>query len=215
MRFSPLCFLLCAALCIMQAPLIAAETVGPDIAVLRLDEVIRNSKVYIARVEQLKKEKAEAESQLGKMEEQLKSLDSNLQILSPNSEKFAAAQEDIEVIKVKRELLAKRVRSLLDRRHGAALKEAYDVAHGLLKAFAKERGIRLVTLAPNPDMPVLSSNDMQMQLGLQVSLYFDEKLDITEPFIAFMNSRYENSVPNVTPGPTPGPTTGAPKPVGP
>jgi Skp family chaperone for outer membrane proteins len=208
-------FVLCAmSLSAMSLSAQSAETKGPDIAVLRLDEVIRNSKLYLARIDQLKKDKAEAENQLKLMEEQLHALENKLQVLSPTSDKFAQAQEDMEVIKVKRELLAKRVRSLLDRRHGAVLKETFDVIRGHLGVFAKERSIRLVTLAPNPELPPLSSNDMQMQLGLQVALYFDASLDITEAFIVFVNSRYAGEAP--TPGPVPGPTTGAPtQPIGP
>ncbi|HEX3134511.1 MAG TPA: hypothetical protein VHX44_13120 [Planctomycetota bacterium] len=34
----------------------ASPTSGPDHAVLRLDEAIRNSKLYLARVDQLKKD---------------------------------------------------------------------------------------------------------------------------------------------------------------
>ena len=203
-------FVLCAmSLSFMSLSAPSAETKGPDIAVLRLDEVIRNSKLYLARVDQLKKDKAEAEAQLKQMEEQLQALENKLQVLSPTSEKFAQAQEDLEVIKVKRELLVKRVKFLLERRH---------VARGHLSAFAKERSIRLVTLAPNPDLPNLSSNDMQMQLGLQVALYYDSSLDITEAFIAFANSRYTGDAPGPigsTPGPT-APANAAPsKPVGP
>jgi len=212
-------FVLCAmSLNAMSLSAQSAETKGPDIAVLRLDEVIRNSKLYLARIDQLKKDKAEAEGQLKLMEEQLHALENKLQVLSPTSDKFAQAQEDMEVIKVKRELLAKRVRSLLDRRHGAVLKETFDIMRGHLSVFAKERSIRLVTLAPNPELPALSSNDMQMQLGLQVSLYFDASLDITEAFIVFANSRYAGEAPGLSPvpGPVPGPTTGAPtQPVGP
>ena len=212
-------FVLCAmSLSFMSLSAQSAETKGPDIAVLRLDEVIRNSKLYLARVDQLKKDKAEAEAQLKQMEEQLQALENKLQVLSPTSEKFAQAQEDLEVIKLKRELLGKRVKFLLERRHGAVLKEAFDVARGHLSAFAKERSIRLVTLAPNPDLPNLSSNDMQMQLGLQVALYYDSSLDITEAFIAFANSRYTGDAPGPigsTPGPT-APANAAPsKPVGP
>ncbi len=196
----------------LHSSLAAADTKGPDIAVMRLDEVIRNSKVYLARVDQLKADQAAAQAQLGQMEEQRKAVENKLQVLSPASEKFGEAQEELEVLKVKSELLAKRVRAQLDRRHGAALKEAFDVARGHLKDFAKERGIRLVTLAPNPQMPALSSNDMQMQLGLQTSLYFDDNLDITEAFIAFMNSRYEGAAPNAGPAPA---TNTPPKPAGP
>ena len=159
------------------------------IAVLRLDEAIRNNKFYLGRLEQLKKDQAEAQAALKKMEEQLQAFDNQLQVLSPGSEKFTQIQDDLETTKVKREMLVKRTKSGLDRRHGVLLKETYDQLRGHLKDYCKEQGIMLVTLAPNPELVAPNSTDVQMQLGLQTSLYFDPSLDITEAFIAFANGR--------------------------
>ncbi len=186
--------LLLLVLCACTASSFAGEagapsTSGPDYAVLRLEEAIRNSKMYQARLDQLKKERSETEAQLKQMEEQLQNLNGKLEVLSPTSEKFAQAQEEREVLKVKSELLAKRVRVLLDRRHGASLKETYEVLRGHLAAFAKERKIKLVVLAPEPKMPNAGSNEVSMQLGMQTALYYDDSLDITEEFIAFSNGR--------------------------
>lgn len=187
--------LIALALCVLAGLASGTATAGDTkplngaVAVLRLDEAIRNSKVYTGRLEALKKDKAEAEGALKQMEEKLQQLSGQLEVLSPNSDKYAQAQEEIEVIKTKREFLAKRVRGTLDRRHGAALKEAYDSLRSQLKDFCKEKGIALVTLAPNPEIAAASSSDVQMQLGFQTSLYYDPALDITEAFIAFANAK--------------------------
>ncbi len=175
------------------------STSGPEYAVLRLDEVIRTSKQYLARLEQLKKEKSEAEAQLKQLEEQGQTLNGKLEVLSPASDKFAQAQEEREIVKVKTELLAKRTRALLDRRHGALLKESYDILRGHLATFAKERHIKLVTLAPNPDLPNGGSNDILMQLGMQTALYYDASLDITDAFVAYVNGRFAAEAPAVRP----------------
>ncbi len=179
----------------------APSTSGPDYAVLRLDEALRTSKVYLARLDQLKKDKGEVDAHLKQMEEQLQKLNGSLEVLSPLSEKFAQAQEEREVLKVKSELLAKRSRALLDRRHGALLKETYDVLRGHLAAFAKERRIRLISLAPNPEMPNGGSNEILMQLGMQTALYYDKSIDITDEFIAFANGRYAAEATTVPAGP--------------
>ncbi len=176
-------------------------TSAPDHVVLRLDEAIRNSKQYLARLEQLKKDKADAEAHLKQLEEQGQVLNGKLEVLSPASDKFAQAQEEREIIKVKTELLAKRTRALLDRRHGALLKESYDILRGHLATFAKERRIKLVTLAPNPDMPNGGSNEILMQLGMQTALYYDASLDITEAFVAYVNGRFAAEAPAVPAGP--------------
>ena len=178
-----------------------SSTNGPDHAVLRLDEVIRNSKLYLARVDQLKKDQGEVSAVLKQMEEQLQNLNGKLEVLSPSSDKFAQAQEEREVLKTKSELLAKRTRALLDRKHGALLKETYEVLRGHLAAFAKERRIKLVVLAPNADLPNGGANDILMQLGMQTALYYDASLDITEAFIAYANGRIAAEAPTVPAGP--------------
>jgi TolA-binding protein len=175
----------------------ASPTSGPDQAVLRLDEAIRNSKLYLARIDQLKKDQAEAEAQLKQMGEQLQNLNGKLEVLSPTSDKFAQAQEDREILKTKSELLAKRTRALLDRKHGALIKETYEVLRGHLSAFAKEHHLKLVVLAPNPDLPNGGANDILMQLGMQTALYYDASLDITEAFIAYANGRLAAEAPAV------------------
>lgn len=179
----------------------APTTTGPDYAVLRLDEALRTSKVYLARIEQLKKDKGEVDAHLKQMEEQQQKLTGSLEVLSPVSDKFAQAQEEREVLKVKSELLAKRSRAILERRHGALLKETFEVLRGHLASFAKERHIRLIVLAPNPEMPNGGSNEILMQLGMQTALYYDKSIDITEAFIAFANGRYAAETPTVPAGP--------------
>ncbi|MBA3699101.1 MAG: OmpH family outer membrane protein [Planctomycetes bacterium] len=178
----------------------APSTSGPDYAVLRLDEALRTSKVYLARIDQLKNDKSEVDDHLKQMDMRLQEVNRSLEVLSPTSDKFAQAQEEREVLKVKSELLAKRSRAILDRRHGALLKETYDVLRAQLADFAKERRIRLITLAPNPEIPNGGSNEMLMQLGMQTALYYDPALDITDAFIAFANGRYAAQA---TPGPVP------------
>lgn len=172
-----------------------ASPTNLDYAVLRLDEVIRGSKSYLARIEQLKKDQAETGALLKQMEEQIQKLTGSLEVLSPASEKFAQAQEEREVLKTRSELLAKRTRSLLERRHGALLKETYEILRGHLAAFAKERKIKLVVLAPNHEIPNGGANDILMQLGMQTALYYDPSLDITEAFIAYANGRHAAETP--------------------
>jgi hypothetical protein len=134
------------------------------------------------------------------MEEQIQKLTSSLEATSPASEKYAQAQEEREVLKVKYDLLVKRSRATLDRRHGALLKETYEVLRQHLASFAKERHIRLVALAPNPELPNGGSNEIFMQLGMQTALYYDKSIDITEAFIAFSNGRYAAETPTVPAG---------------
>jgi TolA-binding protein len=191
--------LLLLVLCACTTGVFAGDAGAPstslDYAVLRLDEVIRGSKSYLARVEQLKKDKAETEAVLKQMEEQIQKLTGSLEVLSPASEKFAQAQEEREVLKTRSEVIAKRGRALLDRKHGALLKETYEILRGHLAAFAKEHKIKLVVLAPNREIPGGGANDILLQLGMQTALYYDPSLDITEAFIAYANGRHAAEAP--------------------
>lgn len=184
-----------------------ASVAGPEQAVLRLDEVLRNSKLYQARFEELKKEQVGVESQLKQMGEQMSTLNSKLEVLSPTNEKYAQAEEEFQVLKVKRELLKNRVGKFLDRSHGALLKECFTVLRGHLAAYAKEHRIKLVLMAPNPDLPNGGSSELLMQLGMQSALYFDPSFDITEPFIAYANGRFAATTPPSTTAGAPTPTT--------
>jgi Skp family chaperone for outer membrane proteins len=195
--------LLLLVLCACTAGSFAGEagtssTSGSDYAVLRLDDVIRASKSYLARVDQLRKDKTEAEAQLKQMEEQVQTLTGKLEVLSPASDKFAQAQEEREVLKTRSELLAKRTRALLDRKHGALLKETYEVLRGHLAGFAKERKLKLILLAPNHDLPNAGANEVLMQLGMQSALYYDPSLDVTEAFISYTNGRHAAESPAPT-----------------
>lgn len=171
---------------------IAAENVaaGPTIACLRLEEVIRTCKQYASRTETLSQEQGEAKKALKEMDEQLQQLDNQLKVLSRTNERFPKVQEDFEVLKLRQKLYAERAQTGIERRHVAIIKETYAALRQLLKEFCKERGIKLVHLAPNPDLKAPSMMEVQLELGLQSVLFADENLDITVDFIAFVNGKF-------------------------
>ena len=185
---------------------------APKIAVVHLDDVIRTARIYTTRIEALKKEKNDAESQLKQMDEQMQQLENSLQALSQNNERFPKLSEDYETLKVRRKMTADRVRADLDRRHAALLKSCFEILHDLLEKYSKENGILLVHLVPNSELQTSNTSEIQLQMGLQSLLYYDPALDITKAFEAYVDSHYSPpaDVPAVSPesAPTPGPATG-------
>jgi Skp family chaperone for outer membrane proteins len=176
----------------------AAETitgVGPKVAVLRLEEVIRNCRYYTARVDVLAQEQNEAKATLKGMEEQMQQLQNTLSAIPKTNERFAKAQEDAEVLKVKMKMFTDRASGNIERRHVAIIREAYATIRSLLKTYSKEHGIQLVQLAPSPELKAPSLSEVQLELGLQSVLYFDDSLDITGDFIQFANAKYAAEVP--------------------
>lgn len=191
-----------------------AKPQGPKIAVVHLDEVIRGSKLYITRIEALKKEKGDYEAQVKLMDEQLQQLDNSLTGLSQGNERFAKISEEFEMLKVKRKMTMERLRSDIDHRNAALIKSCFETIHDLLAKYSKENGILLVHLVPNAEIQTSNTAEIQLQLGMESLLYADPALDITKPLLEYVNSRYTAEAPAsgtpVAPFPAPaaGPATG-------
>ena len=190
----------------------AAEAHPLRVAVLRLEDVLRNAKVYSARIDGLKKEKAEADAKLKQFSDQQQQLENQIQALNPGNEHYYQAAEEAEVIKVRAKFYMDRARGGLERKNAVALKECYATVRAALKDYCVEKGLDLVTLAPNPEVQANPEN-IQLQLGLQSVLYFDPALDITDGFIAFLNARYAADA--GAPAPLPGPLAPTPAPAAP
>ncbi len=197
----PLLALAVLAACCAPAQGDEARPQGPKIAVLHLDEVIRGSKMYITRIEALKKEKGEAEGQVKLMDEQLQQLDTSLGGLSQGNERFAKISEEFEMLKVKRKLTMERLRADIDRRNSALIKGCFEAIHELLAKYSKENGILLVHLMPNAELQTSNTAEIQLQLGMESLLYADPALDITKPFLEYVNSRYTAEAAGPAPAP--------------
>lgn len=185
-------------LCLFSSGLtLAGETkAAPKAAVLRLEEALRSCKYYSVRRDGLLSEQVEAKKTLKDMDEQLKQLDNQLQVLPKSNERFAKVQEEFEVKKLQQKMFAERISGTIDRRHLAIIKESYATLRQLLKEFAKERGLALVHLAPDGDLKAPTMPEVQLELGLQTVLYFDESLDVTSDFIQFVNAKFAAEKPS-------------------
>ncbi len=166
----------------------AGKVAAPKIGVLRLEEVLRQSKAYLAGMEGWKKAEAEARTAIAAIDEQLKRLDGQIQVINQQNENFAKFQEEIETLKLKKKLGLDRARAELERRQVGLVKDAYRQMRAALTTYCQERGIMLVHLAPDPELGSPNFNEVQLELGLKSVLYFDPSLDITESFVQYLNS---------------------------
>ena len=165
-----------------------AKAAAPKIAVVRLEDVLRQSKVYLAGMEGWKKQQAEAQATISAIDEQLKRLDGQLQVVNKDSDNFAKFSEELEILKLKKKVSYDRARVELEKRQVALVKESYKQLRTALAAFCQERGIMLVHLAPDPDLGAPTFNEVQLELGLKSVLYFDPSLDVTDSFIQYLNA---------------------------
>ncbi len=194
-----------------------AADAAPKIAVLRLEEVLRQAKSYALGMEGWKKQQAEAQALIAGIDEQLKQLDGQLQVIKPENENFAKFQEQFELLKLKKKIGYERARGELERRQVALVKEAYRQVHTTLQRFCQERGIMLVHLAPDPELGAPTFNEVQLELGLKSVLFYDPSLDITDAFIQFLNASAAKpvEVPTKPSEPAAKPATDTPKSVTP
>ena len=182
---------LIAAIALVASPLAQAadaKAAAPKIAVVRLEDVLRQSKLYLGGMEGWKKQQAEAQAAIGAIDEQLKRLDGQLQVIKPDNENFAKLSEELEILKLKKKVGYERARAELERRQVALVKESYKQLRAALAAFCQERGIMLVHLAPDPELGAPTFNEVQLELGLKSVLYFDTSLDVTDSFIQYLNA---------------------------
>lgn len=212
--------LLCCLFALGAGLAAAAEpkAVPSKIAVLRLKDLIINYQPYLARMEGMKKDQAEAEANLKTMTDQIRQYENQLGVLSQANERYAKIVEELEVLKVRRKQFADRIQADLTRRSGVLVKESFDALRGLLKEFCQERGIMLVCMAPNPDL-VPGSSELELQVALQSTLYYDPSLDLTDAFLAFANARSATAPapapPDAKPAPPAPPAPAPPGPVQP
>lgn len=200
--------LLIALLCLSTCGLIAADGPSGSIAVLNLEAVLNNAKLFTARLERVKKDGAEAERQLDEMDKQEKVLKAQLDLLSKSKPEYGQLQEKLEIARLQRKLFTDRTRAGLERGQAEAVASSYEEIRGQLKAFAAEKGFRLVLQLPPGKLPTSSMQELLMQLGQQGVLYTDPSLDITEAFLAYVNARFAADGGAGAPAPAPGTDAG-------
>jgi Skp family chaperone for outer membrane proteins len=177
----------------------AADAAFPKLAVLRLDDVMRQSKVCNAALDANRKLKSEAEAKLGDMDKEIQQLDNALQLMDVKHEKHAETSERLALAKFKQKQYFERMKADIDRKTLAGLRDSFTAVRGHLKDFCAERGILLVAQVPQPDLVQSSLSEATLQLGLQSVLYADASLDITDPFLAYSNGRFGTDTPAPTP----------------
>ncbi len=189
----PMPFMLAMALslcCATVARAVESKPEAPRIAVLRLEDTLMAFKLYTGGMDKLKQVVAEGQVEIKKMEEHLADLESKLQVMKEDSKAFADLKMDFELTRQREKMMVERGNLDIARQRAALVKDSYATLRGNLQVFCQERGIKLVHLAPNPEINANSNMDINQQLFAQSVLYFDPSLDITDAFIQYLNERW-------------------------
>ncbi|MBA3709116.1 MAG: OmpH family outer membrane protein [Planctomycetes bacterium] len=206
--FALLSVLVCSAVMAAGADPAPKGAEAPRIAVLRLEDTLTGFKQYTAGMDRLKKEVAEGQAAIKALEDRLQVLDGQIQVIKPDSPEFLKATEEFEVTKLKEQMMVKRGNEDIDKRRAVLVKEAYTSLRAQLSAFCQERGIKLVHLAPNPELQALTNKELNQQLFAQSVLYYDASLDITDAFIPYLNEHWTPDAKAPAPAPAPNPPVG-------
>jgi len=205
MRFAlPLLLAAAALLPAAETPAPAAKPTAPKICVLRLEEVLKSNTEYRAGMEGWKKDQENVTATLKAIDEKLQDLEGKLQVLKQDHPSFAGFQEELESLKLKREMTIKRAKAALERYQVNLVKKVFAGVRTQLAAFCQERGIMLVHLAPDGELNSNGFQDIQLELGLKSVLWYDPSMDITDAFVPFMNA--------AAAAPAPAPAAAAPAP---
>jgi Skp family chaperone for outer membrane proteins len=170
--------------------LVAAEpaTSAPKIAVLRLEEVLNQSRPWQEAQVVWKQAKADIEKQLGEMEEAIKQREGQLQILKPESEQYPRIQEEVETLKLRRKMKIDRFRADLDRKRLVVVRTSFTGLMEKLKQFCQEKGVKIVHLQPSMELNAPNAADVLMELATKSVLYADPETDITEAFLRYLGN---------------------------
>jgi Skp family chaperone for outer membrane proteins len=163
---------------------------APRFAVLRLEDTLLAFTLYTSGLEKLKQDVAVEQARLKELEDHLMDLDAKMRAVRKDSDSYAKLSEELEAGKVKDRMLVERGNDGFSRRRAALLKEAYGRLHEELRAYCQDNGIKLVSLAPKPELQSQTWQEVDRELLAQSVLYFDPALDITDAFITYLNERW-------------------------
>jgi Skp family chaperone for outer membrane proteins len=192
--------------CCLGSAVGEVKSSGP-IGVVNLDEVFRAAKMFAGALDQIKAEQAKADQQFAAFDEQEKQLKNALEVINPGNDRYAKAQEDLEVLRARRKVFIDSYQGRRDQKYAALLREGYQTMRAHLKDYAKENQLKLVFLAPQSDIPEKRKGakmqdyiqDLQMTVSFQSVLYYEDSIDITKGFLSYLNSRFSEPVQPVAP----------------
>jgi Skp family chaperone for outer membrane proteins len=177
------------AVMVITAPVAsAADTEAPRIAVLRLYDVMIGFTRYTAGKDKIKADMAGGQAKIHTMEERMDQLHTATDSLKPESDAYAKAELEFEQTKIAVKQMVDRGNADIQAKHMALIKDCYARLHDCLADYCKEKGIKLVHLAPNPDIDAQNPQELSNELFMQDVLYFDPSYDITDAFIPYLNA---------------------------
>jgi len=163
----------------------------PTIATISIAEVINGLEEIQQRQNELRGFISERDAKIRKIEQEFESTKSEFDILPDGAEKRNLA-EQLERLRVQRELEEKLAGVLVDRRRGEIFAELFDKIDASVRELAEGRGYTLVLT--NDDESGMPSAPTEQQARAAIYgrrvMYADDAVDITDELVEKMNNQW-------------------------
>jgi len=171
----------------------AAEAEEAEVKIGVVD-VIRVFDAY-ERSEDLEKElQGEAKGFSNKMEsmkEELKRLEAEIELLSPEHERRVEAVSELAMKRQVYQSTVMAEQKKLMARQSKMLVEVYDEIAVAVEEYAKVEGYTLVLKAESKDVRGDTPDEVQLRIAVRPVLYYSSVHDLTDDIIRVLNAKYE------------------------
>ena len=175
--------LLLAALGLLCTATAAESRIGT----LNLETVFSDA-AFIAKASLPLQEQAKAANdKVNAVKKDIENAERELETLAKGSVQRLDVQEQLEVLKLRYDLLVKRSRAILDRAEVGLLAQSYAVIRKELEAWRQANGYSAILLATPPRIGARNLGELRQELATHVVLAQDPALDITAAFVKHLN----------------------------
>lgn len=177
MRFAALLF----------ATVVCATAAETRIATLNLETVFSDA-AFIAKASLPLQEQAKAANEkVNAVKKDIENAERELETLAKGTVQRMDVQEQLEVLKVRYDLVVKRSRAVLDRAEVGLLAQSYALIRKELEAWRLANGYSAILLATPPRIGARNLGELRQELATHVVLAQDPGLDITAAFVKHLN----------------------------
>ncbi|MFW5750041.1 MAG: OmpH family outer membrane protein [Planctomycetota bacterium] len=124
-----------------------------------------------------------------RFESEIERLQSNLELYDQGSDKYQELMAALKVKNLELKLFTQRNQEQLDQRETDIFRESFEEIRAVLADYAQENDFQLVMLLSPRKAVSRSMRDFSAEIATHVVLYGDPAIDITEPFIAYVNTQ--------------------------
>lgn len=181
--------LACLSLLLLTAVVSLADAAELKVGVLRLEDVYTEADFVAAATEQLQTQATQVNQTMEELVGQIENQEKLIAIEQKGTQAHYQAQEKLEVLKLRHKMYFENQKRRLDAAEISMLGAAYERITEELAAFAKAQELDLVLKSSPGRIGSRNITDFRNEVAAHSVLFHQDSLDITKPFVAFLNER--------------------------